>query len=53
MPQTITLTNPYTKYEEFDESTWYEIIKIAAQSFLENKKDERYKTITQEVMLQE
>ena len=53
MPTTITLSNPLTRYEEFDKSTWYEIIKIAAQSFLENKKDERYKTITQEVMLQE
>ena len=30
-----------------------EIIKIAAQMYLENKKDERYRTITQEVNTQE
>jgi hypothetical protein len=31
----------------------YEIIKIAAQMYLENKKDERYQTIAAEVMTQE
>ena len=30
-----------------------EIIKIAAQMYLENKKDERYKTISYEVNTQE
>lgn len=41
------------QFNEFDTSTWYEIIKIAAQMFLENTKNERYKTITQEVLTQE
>jgi hypothetical protein len=31
----------------------YEIIKGAAQMYLENNKDERYKTITAEVLSQE
>ena len=31
----------------------YEIIKMAAQMYLENQKDERYRTITNEVLTQE
>lgn len=52
-PDEITLKNPYEEYSDFDDSTMYEIIKIAAQMYLENKKDQRYQTITAEVMSQE
>ena len=52
-PTEITLDNPYDEYEDFEDIIMPEIIKIAAQMYLENKKDERYKTITQEVNTQE
>lgn len=52
-PKEITLENPFNEYEDFEDSTMHEIIKIAAQMYLENKPDERYKTITQEVLTQE
>lgn len=52
-PNKITLENPFEEYSDFDDSTMYEIIKIAAQMYLENKKDQRYQTITAEVMSQE
>ena len=52
-PETISLAEPYETYDEFDDSTMYEIIKIAAQMYLENQKNERYQTITAEVMSQE
>ena len=52
-PTEITLDNPYDEYEDFEDIIMPEIIKIAAQMYLENKKDERYRTITQEVHTQE
>lgn len=52
-PTEITLDNPYDEYEDFEDIIMPEIIKIAAQMYLENKKDERYRTITQEVNTQE
>ena len=52
-PEEITLDSPHDEYQEFEETTMNEIIKIAAQMYVENKKDERYKTITQEVSTQE
>jgi hypothetical protein len=52
-PTEITLDNPYGEYEDFEDIIMPEIIKIAAQMYLENKKDERYRTITQEVSTQE
>lgn len=52
-PKRISLVEPYETYDEFDDSTMYEIIKGAAQMYLENNKDERYKTITAEVLSQE
>lgn len=52
-PTEITLSNPQEDYPDFDDIVMPEIIKIAAQMYLENKKDERYKTITQEVITQE
>lgn len=52
-PDEITLQNPYNQYLDFDDSTMYEIIKIAAQMYLENVKDQRYQTITSEIISQE
>ena len=46
-------SSAHDNYEDFDDATMYEIIKIAAQMYLENKKDERYQTITAEVITQE
>lgn len=53
-PKKLTLDNPNDSYDEFQDSVLHEIIKIAAQMYVENKKDiERYKTILNEVQLQE
>ena len=52
-PKEITLEKPYDEYNDFEDIIMPEIIKIAAQMYLENKKDERYRTITQEVSTQE
>ena len=52
-PSKITLQDPLAEYKDFDDITMPEIIKIAAQMYLENVGNERYKTITQEVMTQE
>lgn len=40
-------------YTDFEENVMYEIIKIAAQMYIENQSDERYKTISAEVYTQE
>lgn len=52
-PKEITLENPFDEYTDFEDIIMPEIIKIAAQMYLENKGDERYKTITTEVSTQE
>lgn len=52
-PEEITSENPLKHYEDFTDQTWLEIIKIAAQMYIENQSDPRYKTITQEVLTQE
>ena len=52
-PNKITLDNPFVEYTDFDNITIPEIIKIAAQMYLENTSNQRYKTITQEVSTQE
>ena len=41
------------EYEDFEDMIMSEIIKIAAQMYIENTKDERYKTISEEVNTQE
>lgn len=53
MPIEITNKDPYTEYEDFYDSIWLEIVKIAAQMYIENQSDPRYKTITNEVYTQE
>lgn len=53
VPTEITNEDPYTQYEDFEDYTWFEIVKIAAQMYIENQSDQRYKTITNEVLTQE
>lgn len=53
-PNEINLSNnPTSEYQDFEDVVMYEIIKIAAQMYLENTKNERYKTISEEVLTQE
>lgn len=52
-PYEITLDDPYENYPCFEDNVIYEIVKMAAQMYLENKKDERYQTISNEVLTQE
>ena len=53
VPEEITSEDPFKNYEDFEDYTWLEIIKIAAQMYIENQSDPRYKTITNEVLTQE
>lgn len=53
VPEEITSEDPDRNYQDFDDNTWLEIIKIAAQMYIENQSDPRYKTITNEVLTQE
>lgn len=52
-PKEITLNNPYEEYGDFTNSVMFEIIKIAAQMYIENTSDQRYETISNEVLTQE
>ena len=53
IPEEITNENPNTDYQDFPDYVWMEIIKIAAQMYIENQADPRYNTITNEVNTQE
>lgn len=52
-PKEITLDNPFDEYTDFGDIIIPEIIKIAAQMYLENKANQRYQTISNEVNTQE
>lgn len=52
-PTELTLDNPRTEYADFKDEIMYEIIKIAAQMYIENQGDQRYRTITDQVVTQE
>lgn len=52
-PEEITNESPDTEYQDFPDYIWMEIIKIAAQMYIENQADPRYKTLTNEVLTQE
>lgn len=52
-PEEILNDSPLKEYTDFEDNTWLEIIKIAAQMYIENQSDPRYKTITNEVLTQE
>ena len=53
VPTEITSEDPYQEYDDFSDHIWLEIIKIAAQMYIENQADPRYRTITNEVLTQE
>ena len=53
IPTVLNNQNPYTEYKDFPEYIWPEIIKIAAQMYVENQSDPRYRTLTNEVLTQE
>lgn len=53
VPEEITDQDPYKEYKDFDDHIWLEITKIAAQMYVENQSDPRYKTLTNEVLTQE
>ena len=53
VPEEITSEGWNNEYTDFEDYTWLEIIKIAAQMYIENQSDPRYKTITNEVLTQE
>lgn len=53
VPEEITNDDPYKDNKDFEDYIWLEIIKIAAQMYIENHSDQRYKTITNEVLTQE
>lgn len=52
-PTEITLENPHAEYTDFSDVVMFEIIKIAAQMYIENQADTRYETISSEVLTQE
>jgi len=45
-PTELTLDNPRAEYTDFKDEIMYEIIKMAAQMYIENQGDQRYRTIT-------
>lgn len=53
IPEEITSEGWNTEYTDFEDHIWLEIIKIAAQMYVENQSDPRYKTLTNEVLTQE
>lgn len=53
VPDEITNEDPFKEYKDFEDYIWLEIVKIAAQMYIENQADPRYKTIVNEVLTQE
>lgn len=53
VPEEITSQDPFKEYKDFEDNIWAEIIKIAAQMYVENQGDQRYNTLTNEVLTQE
>ena len=51
VPTEVERLNP--DYKDFPVDIWMEIIKIAAQMYIENQSDPRYRTLTNEVLTQE
>lgn len=48
-PNQIILTTPFFEYTDFPDYVLNEIVKMAVQMYVENKKDQRYQTINNEV----
>ena len=53
VPEEIKNEDPETDYKDFEDYIWLEIVKIAAQMYVENQQDPRYRTLTNEVLTQE
>lgn len=53
VPEEIKGESPDKEYKDFEDYTWLEIVKIAAQMYVENQQDPRYNTLTNEVLTQE
>lgn len=53
VPTEITNENPIAEYTDFPDYIWPEIVKIAAQMYIENQGDPRYRTLLNEVNTQE
>ena len=41
VPEEVTSEDPFKEYADFEEYTWLEITKIAAQMYVENQSDQR------------
>jgi hypothetical protein len=52
-PDELKSEDPYKNYEDFEDHIWLEIVKVAAQMYIENQSDPRYRTLTNEVLTQE
>ena len=52
-PQKVNEEDPEIEYEDFPDYIWQEILKIAAQMYVENQVEQRYQTLTHEVDTQE
>lgn len=53
VPEEITDQDIKHEYSDFEDYIWLEITKIAAQMYVENQSDPRYRTIINEVQTQE
>lgn len=53
IPTEITAEDWNSEAQDFEDYIWLEIIKIAAQMYVENQSDPRYRTLTNEVLTQE
>lgn len=53
IPAELTNEDPFAEYTDFEDYIWLEIVKLAAQMYIENQQDPRYKTIANEVVTQE
>lgn len=52
-PNLISMSDPYHDYTDFNDNVMYEIVKMAAQMYIENIESKRYYTIVNEVNTQE
>lgn len=52
-PSDFDLQDPRKEYSDFADDILFEIVKIAAQMYIENQSDKRYQTIVNEVNTQE
>lgn len=53
VPEEIIPNDPFYEYTDFEDNIWMEIVKIAAQMYVENQGDPRYQSLTNEVLTQE